>query len=117
MHVVDIPAGLCRLDWETAPSPRPGDQVWAWGYPGGETFGEGTAATLTEGIVSAIQTEGGFSFVQTDAALNPGNSGGPLILEDGRVVGISDFAFLGTEGLNFAIDVAAHRDCIRGLLD
>ena len=116
VEVAGMPAGVRRLDWESAPQPGPADAVWAWGFPLGETFGEGTSATVTLGIVSAIQTEDEFSFIQTDAALNPGNSGGPLILEDGRVAGINDFVLLGTEGLNFAIDVAAHRERIRGLL-
>ena len=65
-------------------------------------------ATVTTGIVSAVRP---------DAAISPGNSGGPIILEDGRVVGISDFESMIGPGLNFGIHVAAHRDRIRGLLD
>ena len=118
IEVASLPEGVRRLDWETAETPAAGTAVWAWGFPGGEVFGEETVATLTTGIVSAIQTEDEFSFLQTDAAINPGNSGGPLILEDGRVVGISDFKFVGlaVEGQNFGIDVPAHRERIRDLL-
>jgi hypothetical protein len=120
IEVVDIPPGVLRLDWDTAPSPAPATAVWAWGFPGGAVFGEGTAATVTEGIVSAIQRDEEFVFIQTDAALNPGNSGGPLITHGGRVVGINDFILLGrfgdVEGQNFAISVPAHRERIRALL-
>ena len=92
-----------------------------WGFPGGAVFGEETAATVTEGIVSAIQRDEEFVFIQTDAAINPGNSGGPLITHGGRVVGISNFIILGrfgdVEGQNFAVSVPANRERIRALLN
>lgn len=78
-------------------------------------------ATVTTGIVSAVRpfdvAGETFSVLQTDAAISPGNNGGPILLEDGRVVGISDFESMIGPGLNFGIHVAAHRDRIRGLLD
>ena len=121
VEVVDLPPSSRRLDWEAAPAPVPTTPVWAWGFPGGETFGIGTSATVSSGIVSALQSEDNLFFIQTDAAINPGNSGGALILEDGRLVGINDFAVLisgqDAEGLNFAIDVSAHRERITALLE
>ena len=121
IEVVDIPPGVLRLDWESAPSPAPATAVWAWGFPGGAVFGEETAATVTEGIVSAIQRDEELVFIQTDAAINPGNSGGPLITHGGRVVGISNFIILGrfggVEGQNFAVSVPANRERIRALLN
>jgi S1-C subfamily serine protease len=79
--------------------PKPGDTVYAIGSPGG------LEKTVTQGIVSAL----GRRFlqlgdvIQIDAAVNPGNSGGPVIDRDGRLVGI---VFAGVEqyqGLNFAV--------------
>ena len=61
IQVTDLPEGVRRLDWETADPPAAATAVWAWGFPGGETFGPETVATVTTGIVSAIQTEEGFS--------------------------------------------------------
>lgn len=62
---------------------RPGDSVIAIGFPLGSILGE--EPTITRGIISA-KREG---LLQTDASLNPGNSGGPLLNEFGYVVGIN----------------------------
>ena len=65
-----------------------GDPVSAWGFP--HKFGLGKYPTLTQGIISAphriIQDT---DFVQTDADVNRGNSGGPLIDQHGRVVAVN----------------------------
>lgn len=82
-----------------------GDLVLAIGNP----FGVGQ--TVTSGIVSALaRTAVGVSdfnfFIQTDAAVNPGNSGGALITMDGRLVGINTAIFSrtgGSIGIGFAI--------------
>ena len=96
-----------------------GDEVLAVGYPvddlipkDGETGqpkvivnpGE-VSATVTRGIVSAVRydSENDVELVQTDAPLNPGNSGGPLFAMDGTIIGIVTFAVPDTEGLNFAV--------------
>ena len=65
---------------------HPGATVLAVGYPGG-----GLPGTVTKGIVSAvgkIEHRDG-TWIQTDVALNPGNSGGPLLDVDGNVIGIT----------------------------
>jgi S1-C subfamily serine protease len=71
--------------------------------------------TVTLGIVSALnrtlESEGGFvieKVIQTDAAVNPGNSGGPLIDLDGKVIGINTAIISqsgGSEGIGFAIPI------------
>jgi S1-C subfamily serine protease len=70
--------------------------------------------TVTRGIVSAVRDAGGVTLIQTDAAVNPGNSGGPLVDRDGFVLGVTTIKIQGqAEALGFA--VAA--DHARALLD
>ncbi|MGH2803569.1 MAG: S1C family serine protease, partial [Thermoleophilaceae bacterium] len=80
-----------------------GDQVVALGYPA--SVSGGTSLTTTAGVVSAVRTSLRLpapdsprfpNLVQTDAALNPGSSGGPLVGERGRLVGVSTMLFQGT---------------------
>ena len=81
-----------------------GDVVLAMGNP----FGVGQ--TVTNGIISALgHTEAGIAdlrtFIQTDASVNPGNSGGPLITTDGRFIGINTAIYSKTGssiGISFA---------------
>jgi serine protease Do len=65
----------------------------------GSPFGLG--GTVTTGIVSRVTSK----YVQTDAAANPGNSGGPAIDRDGHVVGILVMGVRDGEGLNFAVRI------------
>jgi serine protease Do len=84
---------------------RPGDWVVAIGNP----FGLG--GTVTSGIVSAIQRNTGQGgaydrYIQTDAAINRGNSGGPLFDMQGQVIGINNAIYSpsgGSVGIGFAI--------------
>jgi len=78
-----------------------GEKVIAIGNPLGLQF------SVTEGIVSAVNREGSNGlnyYIQTDAALNPGNSGGPLINKEGKVIGINNFKISGGENLGFALE-------------
>lgn len=62
-----------------------GDEVLAIGTP----LRTGLRGTVTRGIVSAARTHDGLTFLQSDAAISPGNSGGPLVDREGRVVGVA----------------------------
>ena len=79
---------------------RQGQEVFAIGTPLG-VFQN----TVTRGIVSSLRQMDRVMVLQTDTALNPGNSGGPLIDRAGRVIGINTLSFRGSQGLNFAIAI------------
>lgn len=85
--------------------PVTGADAYAVGSPGGETLG----FSLTRGIVSGLRTISDVQLIQTDASLSPGNSGGPLVDHEGRVVGVVSRKIAGRaiEGLGFAIPIAA----------
>jgi S1-C subfamily serine protease len=65
----------------------------------------GLAYTVTTGVVSGLREMNGKSYVQTDAPINAGNSGGPLINEQGRVIGINSMVMRGVNGIGFAIPI------------
>jgi trypsin-like peptidase len=76
----------------------------------------GLQGSVTTGVISSIRDNPsgeGFKVLQTDAAANPGNSGGPLVNRLSEVVGILTFKIKGSENLNFAIPV----NYLRGLMD
>jgi S1-C subfamily serine protease len=94
---------------------RAGDVVLAIGNP------FGLSQTVTQGIVSAtgrgrLGVADFEDFIQTDAAINFGNSGGALINPDGELIGINTAVLsqaLGTDGISFAIPV----NMVRGVMD
>ena len=88
---------------------RQGQEVLAIGTPLG-VFQN----TVTRGIVSSLRQIDKVVVLQTDTALNPGNSGGPLIDHAGRVVGINTMGFRGSQGLNFAIAIDHARALMEG---
>jgi len=78
-----------------------GEKVIAIGNPLGLQF------SVSQGIVSAVHRPGISNlkaYIQTDAALNPGNSGGPLINKQGKVIGINNFKIGEGENLGFALE-------------
>ncbi|MEK6847713.1 MAG: trypsin-like peptidase domain-containing protein [Nanoarchaeota archaeon] len=86
---------------ENSDNVKIGEKVIAIGNPYGLRF------SVSEGIVSGINRQGpnGIdAYLQIDAALNPGNSGGPLINKQGNVVGMNNFKISQGESLGFALE-------------
>jgi len=80
---------------------RQGDAVIAAGHPFGLKF------TATQGIISNTQyQQGDIRYIQHDAALNPGNSGGPLINLKGELIGINTFIHRSGQSMGFALPVS-----------
>jgi serine protease Do len=110
----DLPA----IDFGSSDAMRPGDEVFAVGHP----FGLG--GTVTSGIVSATSRDirsGPYDdFIQTDAAINRGNSGGPLFNNAGEVIGVNTAIFSpdgGSVGIGFAVPSDLVQTIIADLAD
>ncbi|SHH73604.1 serine protease Do [Sporobacter termitidis DSM 10068] len=109
LAVIKIDAtGLNAATFGTNKDMKVGDAVYAVGNPLGEL-----TYTMTSGIVSALdrvitEEDGtGINMFQIDAAVNPGNSGGPVYNDKGEVLGIvsAKYSSTGIEGLGFAIPI------------
>ena len=91
---------------------KTGSEVVAIGY----ALGLPGEASVTRGIVSAVRSEGELEIIQMDASVNPGNSGGPLLSEYGRILGINAFSLRDTEGLGFAVSERTVQAILPGLM-
>ena len=115
---------LLKVDAQSLPTAKlgdssklePGDWVAAIGSP------FGFANTITAGIVSAkgrsLPDEMYVPFIQTDVAVNPGNSGGPLLNLQGEVIGVNSLIYSGTGGymgVSFAIPIEVALDVSKQL--
>ncbi|MEQ8406220.1 MAG: DegQ family serine endoprotease [Oceanicaulis sp.] len=120
LAILKINAGedLPVLPYDDAGDAQVGDLVLAIGNP----FGVGQ--TVTSGIVSALaRTDVGITdyafFIQTDAAVNPGNSGGALVDMDGELIGVNTAIFSrsgGSNGIGFAVPVEMVRTVVDAAL-
>jgi S1-C subfamily serine protease len=116
-------SGLQPIQWADPSSIAVGEQVVAIGY----ALDLGGAPTVTTGVVSAVnrsipeQNAEISGAIQTDAAVNPGNSGGPLLDLDGKVIAVNTAGLTGTtdqpvQGLNFGIGVGTAQPTAQALI-
>jgi Do/DeqQ family serine protease len=115
---IDAGEALPVMPYDDAGDAQVGDLVLAIGNP----FGVGQ--TVTSGIVSALaRTDVGITdyafFIQTDAVVNPGNSGGALVDMDGELIGVNTAIFSrsgGSNGIGFAVPVEMVRTVVDAAL-
>lgn len=101
LALLKISGKYSPLKLEESKNIQAGEKVIAIGNPLGLQF------SVSQGIISAVHRPGINNieaYLQTDTALNPGNSGGPLIDKEGKVVGINNFKISGGESLGFALE-------------
>jgi serine protease Do len=120
MAVLRIRAkGLVALAFGDSDAVKVGQMVWAVGNP------FGLQETVTQGIISAkgrrAMADSGVEFLQTDAAVNQGNSGGPLLNVRGEIIGINSAIFSTSKegawlGISFAIPSNVARRALESLL-
>ena len=108
-------SNLPYLQWGDSSRARIGDWVVAIGDP------YGIGSTVTAGIISAINRgivgSGAYDrYIQTDAAINMGNSGGPMFDMNGRVIGINS-ALISPTGTNVGIGLAIPEEAAKPVID
>ncbi len=111
-------SGLTAAEFANSDEAVVGEFVMAVGSP------LGLDTTVTTGIISAVnrevESEGNkYKCIQTDAAINSGNSGGALVNSDGKVIGINTLKLSGSgvEGIGFAIPINSTLDIIDELIE
>ena len=92
------------MTWNRDATPRQGQLVLAYGSP------MGLAQSASLGLISALDrqlnADDPRAYIQTDASMNPGNSGGPLVDLEGKLLGVNTMILSqsgGSEGLGFAV--------------
>ena len=111
--------GLTKAEFADSDSIKVGEFAMAVGNP------VGMDSTVTCGIVSAVNREvtdsdgKTYTLIQTDAAINEGNSGGALVNSEGKVIGINTLKLSGTgiEGIGFAIPINSTTDITSQLIE
>lgn len=81
-------------------APQPGDQLYVIGTP----LSLSLSHTITQGVLSAVRQMRGARLFQTDAAVNPGNSGGPVFDDHGDLVAISVSGLVNAEGASMNVN-------------
>ena len=91
---------MAQVEIENVKLLNQGDLVVAVGHPFGLKY------TATQGIVSnLLEQQNDVNYIQHDAALNPGNSGGPLINSEGKIVGVNTFIIRDGNSIGFSLPI------------
>lgn len=110
--LLKIPGTYESLSFDDSNNIQVGERVIAIGNPLGLQF------SVSQGIVSAVHRKGpnGIdAYIQTDTALNRGNSGGPLINNRGNVIGINNFKVGDSENIGFALESNYIREAVNDI--
>ena len=120
LAVIKIDAtGLTKAEFADSDSIKVGEFAMAVGSP------LGLQSTITCGVVSAVNREvtdsdgKTYTLIQTDAAINAGNSGGALVNSEGKVIGVNTLKLTGddVEGMGFAIPINSTTDITSQLIE
>ncbi len=111
--------GLTPAEFGSADDLSVGEQVVAIGNPGGVAFSSTVTVGYVSGLNREVTSDSGYTmnYIQTDAAISPGNSGGALVNEYGQVIGINTIKIVaeGYESLGFAIPTEVAQPIISDL--
>ncbi len=121
LAVLSIAGGdLPYLAFGDSEATTPGESVHVYGFPFGRRVEVGLTdvpdilpqVSVTRGTVSATRNDdaGNTAYLQTSATVNPGNSGGPMVDEDGYVLGVVRLKLRDSDGIGFAIPVNTVKD-------
>jgi hypothetical protein len=116
LRIVTPPKGLVTVPLGNTLAASVGQDVTAIGHPMGEVW------TFTKGIISGIRENYAWridnvdhkaTIIQTQTPVNPGNSGGPLLDDSGKLVGVNTFVATKFQGLNYAVAASTVEEFIR----
>ena len=98
---------------------RPGDQVVTIGNALNLKGGPSVTMGIISGLGRTVETDRGdlYDMIQTDAAINRGNSGGPLLDMKGHVIGINTAVYGGAQGMGFAISSSVAQPIFKNLIE
>jgi S1-C subfamily serine protease len=112
--VLKINGNYPYLNFENSDNVKIGEKAIAAGNPLGLSF------SVSEGIISARDRQGSNElpiYFQVDVPLNPGNSGGPLINKEGKIIGINNFKIQDSENLGFSLESNYVKDTVNQILN
>lgn len=113
--------GLTAAEFGESSKVKVGELAVAIGNPAGLNFMSSVTAGIISGLDRKIQVskDETMTYIQTDAAINEGNSGGALVNSEGKVIGVNTakISALGYEGLGFAIPIDKAKEITNMLID